>query len=146
MTKTLRARYIVLRQRPRTSLAGEELRELITLERQRETERRARSVGQRDRFERELDNGYAGYLAGQYLARRTLAPITGAAPIDTGQYITIADAARLLGLSRQRVHQLVKAGRLPAVQVGDRAKVWLLDRNNLVIRPSRGRRVRGAGQ
>lgn len=40
-----------------------------------------------------------------------------------GQYETVSDAARELGVTTQRVHQLIKSGQLTAEQVHARLKV-----------------------
>jgi hypothetical protein len=42
------------------------------------------------------------------------------ASVEDGSYIAAADAARLLGVTRQRVHTLWKGGKLPGVRVGHR--------------------------
>ncbi len=43
-------------------------------------------------------------------------------------WLTLAEAAERLGLSGQRVGQLIQAGRLPAAKFG---KVWLVHKEDL---------------
>lgn len=43
-------------------------------------------------------------------------------------YLTITEAAERLGVSRQRVHQLIKQGRLEAEQVGH---IWIIPESAL---------------
>jgi excisionase family DNA binding protein len=45
-------------------------------------------------------------------------------------YITTTEAARLLGISRNRVLALIKAGRLPAEKIGG---VWLIKADDLKL-------------
>lgn len=48
------------------------------------------------------------------------------------RYITVADAARRLSLSTQRIYQLIQSGRIEAVQAGEGPRrVWLIDRDSL---------------
>ncbi len=76
------------------------------------------------REEQNFASGYADYLRGQYAA--------GGAPLDTSHFITVPDAAARLGLSRQRVHVLIRRGRLDAVQVGEGTRrVWLVNGEKL---------------
>jgi excisionase family DNA binding protein len=89
--------------------------------------RRNRSNGQQRRLDREFAEGYYAYLRGRQ-SGTDRPPVSGGAPLDTGQYITVPDAARRLGLSRQRVYLLVKQGRIEAVRVGEGPKkVWLVN-------------------
>lgn len=49
-------------------------------------------------------------------------------------YVSATVAASLLGVSRQRVHQLLKAGRIPGaflMDCGDKGEVWCVPRNEL---------------
>jgi len=59
------------------------------------------------------------------------------AHIDTDQYITVMQAAKKLGLSRQRTYVLIRQGRLDAYLVAGR---WLVNEENLTIKPPQGRR------
>lgn len=57
------------------------------------------------------------------------------------RYITVADAARRLGLSTQRIYQLIKTGCIEAVQAGEGdRRVWLIDRDALPTLRVRGKR------
>lgn len=45
--------------------------------------------------------------------------------MDVSNAVSATQAAELLGISRQRVHQLIAAGKLEAVRVGSG---WLVDK------------------
>ena len=94
------------------------------------TKSSAQSAAQQKRIAREFDEGYAAYTAGQ-IAR--LREVSGAAPDEyiLERYITVADAAKHLGLSRQRVYQIIRTGQVQAVQVGDFYRVWLVNRETM---------------
>jgi excisionase family DNA binding protein len=53
------------------------------------------------------------------------------APRDDGALVSTTEAAELLGVSRQRVLQLVTSGQLPATKVGD---TWVLPRAAVAAR------------
>jgi excisionase family DNA binding protein len=44
--------------------------------------------------------------------------------------LTVTQTAERVGLARQRVHALIKAGRLPATQIGS---VWLVKESDLKL-------------
>lgn len=49
-------------------------------------------------------------------------------------WVSATVAAGLLGVSRQRVHQLLKAGRIPGaflMDCGDKGEVWCIPRKEL---------------
>lgn len=49
-------------------------------------------------------------------------------------WVSATVAAGLLGVSRQRVHQLLKAGRIPGaflMDCGDKGEVWCVPRKEL---------------
>lgn len=49
-------------------------------------------------------------------------------------WVSATVAASLLGVSRQRVHQLLKAGRIPGaflMDCGDKGEVWCVPRKEL---------------
>lgn len=49
-------------------------------------------------------------------------------------HITLSVAANLLGVSRQRVHQMLKAGRIPGaflMDCGDGREMWVIPRNGI---------------
>lgn len=50
----------------------------------------------------------------------------GLAMPDLSAYLTVRDAAQLLGVSRQRIYRLVAKKQLPAVRVGRHYRVWLI--------------------
>jgi hypothetical protein len=53
--------------------------------------------------------------------------------IDRG-HVSLTVAASLLGVSRQRVHQLLKAGRIAGaflMDCGDGREIWCVPRNSL---------------
>ena len=53
--------------------------------------------------------------------------------IDRG-HVSLTVAANLLGVSRQRVHQLLKAGRIAdafLMDCGDGREIWCIPRNSL---------------
>ena len=50
-------------------------------------------------------------------------------PIDLSEWISLAEAARLRGVSRQAISKLVKQGRLKTLNAGGRA---LVHRENIV--------------
>ncbi len=39
--------------------------------------------------------------------------------VREGEYVSVGEAAKLLGISRQRVHQLIRKGRIRAIRVGN---------------------------
>ncbi len=49
--------------------------------------------------------------------------------MPTGDWISVTDAAAILGLSRRRVHDIIKDGRLSPTKVGS---VYLLLRSDVV--------------
>lgn len=55
-------------------------------------------------------------------------------------YVTASVAARLMGVSRQRVHQLLKAGRISGAFImdcGDGREMWVVPRKELQHRQQR---------
>ncbi len=57
-------------------------------------------------------------------------------------HVSATVAAGLLGVSRQRVHQLLKAGRIPGaflMDCGDKGEVWCIPRKNLTTQLTRRR-------
>lgn len=49
-------------------------------------------------------------------------------------HVTLSVAAELLGVSRQRVHQMLKAGRIPGaflMDCGDGREMWVIPRKEL---------------
>ncbi len=49
-------------------------------------------------------------------------------------HITMSVAASLLGVSRQRVHQMLKAGRIPGaflMDCGDGREMWVIPRKEI---------------
>lgn len=56
---------------------------------------------------------------------------------------TATEAAKLLGLTRQRVHYLMKLGRIKAYRVGH---IWIVESLRIAPRgPGRPRKVNGKG-
>ncbi len=82
------------------------------------------------REEKNFAAGYAAYLLGQH-GGQFPEEIAGGG-VDTARYITAGDAGRRLGLSRQRIHVLIRQGRLEAVQVGEGVRrTWLVNGEKL---------------
>jgi excisionase family DNA binding protein len=61
-------------------------------------------------------------LAGAILAalREEIAATADKAPSSTGGYISVADAASVLGVSSRQIYRQVKSGALPSRRVGER--------------------------
>ena len=58
------------------------------------------------------------------------------APADLGDWISLAEAARLRGVSRQAISKLVKQGRLDTLNAGGRLLVHRKDVLSYAKRPS----------
>jgi hypothetical protein len=65
------------------------------------------------------------------------------------RWVTVGEAAKLLGVTRQRVHQLIREGLLPAVRAADlpetehkpkRKGVWLVSPWQYAAKSRRARR------
>lgn len=55
-------------------------------------------------------------------------------------HVTLSVAASLLGVSRQRVHQMLKAGRIPGaflMDCGDGREMWVIPRKELKRKENR---------
>jgi excisionase family DNA binding protein len=55
-----------------------------------------------------------------------------AAEEPLGRFLTIADAAEVLAVDVETVHDLVMSGELPAIRVGDRGP-WRIERTQLEV-------------
>ncbi|MGR0320199.1 helix-turn-helix domain-containing protein [Agromyces sp. ZXT2-3] len=55
-----------------------------------------------------------------------------AAEEPLGRFLTIADAAEVLAVDVETVHELVMSGELPAIRVGDRGP-WRIERTQLEV-------------
>lgn len=58
-------------------------------------------------------------------------------------FVSATVAAGLMGVSRQRVHQLLKAGRIPGaflMDCGDGREIWCVPRNQLAQAKQRKRK------
>jgi len=61
--------------------------------------------------------------------------------MNTNHLLTVMQAAKKLGLSRQRTYVLIRQGRLDAYLVAGR---WLVNEEHLTIKPPQGRRIDNA--
>ena len=62
-------------------------------------------------------------------------PLQGRFPIPLSEvlYVSIKEASELLGISRQRVQELIRTGKLPATKLTGSA-VWLIRESDVLAR------------
>ena len=49
-----------------------------------------------------------------------------------GRFLTVADAAEVLAVDVESVHELIRSGELPAIRVGERGP-WRIERTQLEV-------------
>jgi hypothetical protein len=60
-------------------------------------------------------------------------------------HVSLTVASQLMGVSRQRVHQLLKAGRIAGaflIDCGDGREIWCIPRNSLNIKDKQNEQIR----
>jgi predicted DNA-binding protein (UPF0251 family) len=60
-------------------------------------------------------------------------------------HVSLTVASQLMGVSRQRVHQLLKAGRIAGaflIDCGDGREIWCIPRNSLNVKDKQNEQIR----
>ena len=60
-------------------------------------------------------------------------------------HVSLTVASQLMGVSRQRVHQLLKAGRITGaflIDCGDGREIWCIPRNSLNVKDKQNEQIR----